>query len=165
MIAKSYIEQNLKKIERRYNKPKTVQDSLFFSKLAIMELCGWIEVSMDHIVTQLAKRKLKKESNRKFIDKQIIKTTYGFVYKDHFRPMLISVIGLNGVEILEDRVDPSKFEPMRGTLGILRDNRNERAHEYIKGTTCKIDAPSKTIANFYIVYDGLKDIEIKLRDL
>ncbi len=43
MVTKGYILSNLQQIERLYNESSTsIQKGLFYSKLAIIELCGWI---------------------------------------------------------------------------------------------------------------------------
>ena len=163
MIAKSYIDDNLRQLERLYNKSQNIQKSLFYSKLAILELCGWVEVSMDDIVRRHAKRILKQQQNLEYIEKEVIKKTAGFEYEFHFRRMLIAVIGLKGMECLEKVVDPNYFGPMVGVLKSLKRYRNIEAHEYIKGTTRNIDAPSVTRQNFSIIYKGLKNIETELR--
>ena len=50
MIAKSYILANLNALDARYKRASRAKDALFASKLALLELCGWIEESMDDIV-------------------------------------------------------------------------------------------------------------------
>ena len=78
MIARSYILANLKTLDRKYNMATSTRDSLFYSKLAILELCGWIEESMDDIVLRCACRHLTDIDNITFVKRQIIKRNYGF---------------------------------------------------------------------------------------
>jgi hypothetical protein len=54
MIAKTYILNNLSTIEKLYNDSSSIKNSLFYSKLAILELCGWTEESMDDIIKKCA---------------------------------------------------------------------------------------------------------------
>jgi hypothetical protein len=163
MIAKSYIKGNLSRIERLYSKSSNIQDGLFYSKLAILELCGWIEISMDDIISRLAKKHLKQSINITFVENEVIKRTYGFDYRRHFRKMLINIIGLSGVEKLEKQVDSVKFQLMVSSLNSLKLYRDSEAHTYIKGTTRRIDAPSVTKSRFSAIYHGLKNIDDELR--
>jgi hypothetical protein len=164
MISKTYIQSNLTKLEKMYNKSSSTQDSLFFSKLAIIEMCGWIEISMDDIINRLAKRILRDISNLKYIEKDVIKRNYGFAYDDHFKKMLISLLGIYGVEKLESKVNPLFFTPMVATLKNLKTIRDQEAHIYIKGTTRSIDAPSITRSKFSSIFNGLKDIDEVLKN-
>ena len=165
MITKSYILENLESLEKFYNKSSSGKKGLFFSKLAILELCGWIEESMDDIVRRSSIRKLNNANNRSFIEKSVIKRTYGFEYNSHFRNMLIDLIGIINVEKLENKLDPVKFQLMTSTLDTLKIIRNTEAHTHIKGITKRIDAPSLTKSRFLPIFEGLKDIDLKLRNL
>ena len=95
MVNKTEIVRNLRSLNYHYNrKPRTVRDPLYFSKLSLLELCGWIEVTMDGIVGDCGKKHLKVSGNRKFLTDTVIRRTYGFSYEGHFRQMLMRVIGL-----------------------------------------------------------------------
>ena len=159
MIKKSQIQNNLAQIDRlhrQYMGDKMV--GLYYSKLAILEVCGWVEESMDNIAQGCAKKHLKETKNLKFVE-NLVKHTYGFHYEDNFRDMLIQIIGIIKLEILEQIIDQYKFTQMTSSLGALKQRRDELAHTYIKGTTPTIDAPSLTKNRFLNVYEGLKDIE------
>ena len=71
MIARSYILTNLKTLDRKYNRATSTRDSLFYSKLAILELCGWIEESMDDIVLRCACRHLTDRGGPRNLDSVI----------------------------------------------------------------------------------------------
>lgn len=165
MIVKSYIKNNLERIERLYNKSSSIQDGLFYSKLAILELCGWIEISMDDIILRVSKKHLKQSDNIHFVEKEIIKRTYGFDYSRHFRKMLINMIGVIGVERLEKRIDSVKFQLLLSSLSSLKQYRDSEAHTYIKGTTRRMDAPSVTKNRFNGIFYGLKNIDDELRKI
>jgi len=143
----------------------SVQNGLFFSKLATLELCGWIEISMDEIVGNLSIRLVKDSGNRKYFEKEVMKKIHGFNYERHFRQMLIALVGLHGVERIEKKVDPTLFHPMVAALNTLNPYRNKHAHEYIKGTTLQLDAPSKTLNMFKTVHAGLIDIDRVLKSI
>lgn len=162
MVAKTYIAENLRQIEHLFNSSVSVQKSLFYSKLAVIELCGWIEMSMDDIVLRLSSRRLSEPINHKYIEKDVVRRTYGFDYDFHFLPMIEAVIGRHGIEQMNARLDNSLIPPHVASLSALKIARNKLAHQYIKGTTLVIDAPSATNARFPVVLAGLKNVEAVL---
>jgi len=165
MIARSYIESNLKQLDKLYLNAVTPKSKLYYSKLAMLELCGWIEESMDDIVQKSANRLLRSQASKNYITNTIINPTYGFEYKKHFMKMLSYVVGLINVEKLEDKLDPLKKARLESALGTLKVARNREAHTHLKGVTRQVDAPSITISLFNHVFDGLKDIELNLKEL
>jgi hypothetical protein len=165
MISKSYIQKNLKHFDSRFRRATSPKESLFYSKLALMELCGWIEMSMDDIVLRCAKRRIKDGNNTKMVADVIIKKNYGFDYQRNFRRMLISLVGLAGVERLEKKLNPPIHTLFVSTLQTLRTARNAEAHTYVKGTTRAIDAPSVTLSRFQPIYLGLRALDTRLQKL
>ncbi|TET39693.1 MAG: hypothetical protein E3J65_03285 [Dehalococcoidia bacterium] len=162
MVKKTQIQNNLNQIEKLHQKYMRGRRGLYFSKLAIIEACGWIEESMDDIIRGCANKHLKEPKNLRSVE-NLIKRTYGFHYEDNFRDMLLHIIGIIKLEILEQIFDQHKFTQMTSSLGVLKQRRDELAHTYIKGTTPTIDAPSLTKNRFQNVYEGLKDIEFCIR--
>ncbi len=163
MIAQTYIVGNLQSINRAYLKTASHKESLFLSKLAILELCGWIEESMDDIVMRCAMRHLKLQCNRSYCREEFINKTYGFDYQRNFRFMLIRLLGLVNVEKIESRVDQVKYDTMKGALSSLRLQRNAEAHTHLKGTARAINAPSKTIGQFQPLFEGLMEFDRVIR--
>lgn len=165
MIAKTHIQTNLTQINNLYQKSTSQKHALYYAKLAILELCGWIEESMDEIAWRCANRHLRNSDNLKFVETHIIKRTYSFVYDTHFRNMLIQVLGIIKLEKLEHNLDPTKLHLMKSTLDTLKTCRDNEAHTHLKGTTKRLDAPSVTQSRFHLVYDGLKDVEACIRKM
>ncbi len=163
MITRSYILANLKALDRKYIKASSQKESLFYSKLALFELCGWIEESMDEIIISYASRHLTDTNNLAFVKGQIIKRTHGFDYENNFRQMLIKLLGIIKVERLEKYVDQGKLVQFRTTLDGLKMARDPEAHTHIKGVTRRINAPSITLAQFPALYDGLLEFRTALR--
>jgi hypothetical protein len=163
MIAQSYIRGNLAAINRRYLTASSQLESLLYSKLAILELCGWIEESMDDIVLRCAMRLLKDPDNRHYCQVNIVRRTYGFDYQENFRFMLIRLVGLAAVEKVEARVDSAKLSLMESALSTLKSQRNTEAHTHVKGTTRTINAPSVTMSQFVPLYEGLMEFDRVLR--
>ena len=165
MIARSYILANLKALDRKFKRATSEKDTLFYSKLAILELCGWIEESMDDIVLGCARRHLTEQDNITFVEKQIVRRTHGFDYDMHFRQMLIQLLGVINVEKIEKIVDQGKLMKLRAALDGLKKVRDPEAHKHIKGVTRHIDAPSLTRAQFPALYDGLREFHAALRQV
>lgn len=163
MIAKSYILENISQLETLYAKSTSGKRPLYYSKLAIIELCGWIEESMDDIIKRCAVRKLSALSNRTYVNDVIVKKTYGFDYDQHFRTMLGRLIGLVNVEKLENRINQTTLLQFKATLGNLKVMRDAEAHTHLKSVTRIIDSPSLTKRNFHVIYGGLKEFEIQMR--
>lgn len=163
MLAKSYILSNLNSLDRMYRGTSSSKAALFYSKLALLELCGWIEESMDDVVIRCSIRHLRQEANRNYIKNDVVKKNYGFEYNRHFRKMLIHLIGIVQVEKLEGRIDTSVKANFESTLGALKTARNSEAHTHIKGVTRVINAPSVTISQFTAVWNGLQAYDSELR--
>ncbi len=157
MITKSYLFKTLNRLDKLYNDSTTDDKKIFYSKLALIELCGWIEETMDDIVLRCAKRCLKSEANQKFIDKTI-GDTYSFGY-EAFRKMLMMVIGLATLEKIEKKSEKTdKISTLKGYLGNLKKSRNLAAHSHTKGTLTTYDAPSETKYNFDRIYALLTEL-------
>lgn len=165
MLAKNSILSNLRTLDRRYAKAGTPRDALFYSKLAVLELCGWIEESMDVLVLACAARHLRDGANLKFCEERIVRKNYGFDYDRNFRSMLIELVGLVAVEKLERTVDAAKYDQFRSTLASLKKIRDGEAHTHLKGTTRTLNAPSVTLGQLQPIYDGLVEFDRAIRTL
>ena len=163
MVNKSRIVRNLEDLDKRYNgQSRNPRDPLYFSRLALMELCGGIEITMDSIIEDCARKHLSNSKNMDYLKTTIIQRTYAFDYLS-FRRMLMQVVGLIKVEELEGMLDSTKFTQMKSSLGSLKKQRDKEAHTYISGITPSLFAPSAINNHFQIVYDGLKDMEHCIR--
>ncbi len=163
MIAYSYIERNLRALDSRYRSPKTsTRDANFVSKLAMLELCGWIEVSMDDCILRASIRVLKDEGNRRRLEEKVLRN-YGFEYERHFKSMMIQVFGLWGFEKIFRSVDATIAARFSSELGRLKTKRNTLAHTYTPGVTEEYDAPSAALGSFAIVKSGLQAYDSAIR--
>ncbi len=132
--------------------------------MAILELCGWIEESMDEIINNCAKKNLRTQDQIEKVKKDIIKKNHGFKYESNFKKMLIQLIGFINVCRLEKKVDAIKFDRLKSNLKDLKSFRDQEAHTYItQSFTRRIDAPSRTLSRLNDIYEGLKDYEKKLK--
>lgn len=101
MIVKGYIENTIDELDKLYNASTSQKKTIYYSKLALLELCGWLEETMDNIVEAHCNRKLKLTANKTEFKKERIKPIYGFEYNRHFRPMLMAAIGIIELEKIE----------------------------------------------------------------
>jgi len=169
MISKTKIQSSLITLNNlfekfRYRRPNNSgMLVLWFSKLSILELCGWIEESIDLIILTEAKRRLNTLEKIK-IETMVAKNS-SFTYEKHFRKMLESSLGAVNVDNLENNLDVATFLKMKASLSTLKSNRDKLAHTFVKGVTTIIDAPSATIDHFKYVYTGLKEIEKHIRKI
>ena len=162
MITKSYINENLKKMNFCYLSARSQKEISFFAKLAVLELCGWIELSMDDVIKAHAKRNHRDEFNIKNIENYVKKNS-GFSYEKHFRILLIQLLGIVNLERFEKSLNIGIDIKFQSELNNLHKIRNCLAHTYIKGTTSQLDAPSITLARFEVIWTGLKEYEKRLR--
>lgn len=165
MVSNLTILKTLVRINRLYSAASSPIETLLYAKIGIIELCGWVEESMDAIVIGVSQRSLTNQADRDYIEKQIVKKIYGFEYEAHFRRMLMGVIGLKGVVDMESRLNRAFFDPMCASLNAIKPNRNSHSHTYLKGATMVIDAPSKTIQHCQTIFAGLRDIDNILQKL
>lgn len=162
MIAYSYIENNLKTLDILYRRSKSNKDASFASKLAILELCGWIEVSLDDCIERASIRVLKDAKSRTFMQDKI-KRNYGFEYEAHFRAMMVNLIGIWGFETIVKKVNIAVAVNFTNELNALKIKRNSLAHTYTRGVTAHYDAPSITLARLVNLKAGFAAFDGELR--
>lgn len=137
----------------------------FYSKLAILELCAWIEETQDGIILDYIQLNLLEESNIEDV-KNMVKRNPSFDYKK-FRELLIHVVGIISVERLEAKLKQKQdiLQRIKSELGTLQKKRNDLAHTHLKEITPRYDSPSVTYDNFLKIYDLLQKIESALNAL
>lgn len=166
MIPVTYINRNTKVLTTCFNKSTRPLLTFMYAKLVIIEVGGWVELSMDDLVERAGKN-LKLSPNIKKLNDDIIKKNYGFDYDRNFRQMLMKVIGLVILEKLESGLDVAKFTRMTAALELLKKARNAVAHTYVKNPSggAIIAAPSVSMTYLQDICNGLKDIETQMKKL
>lgn len=166
MIPVTYIERNTKSLTTCFNNSTRPLMTLLYAKLVIIEVGGWVEMSMDDLVERAGKS-LKMSTNILHLEREIIRSNYGFDYERNFRPMLTKAIGLVSLEKLEGRLDTAKQTKMKAALTLLKQARNTVAHTYVKNPAggAIIAGPSVAMSYFRDIYDGLKNIEANMKKL
>ena len=163
MIHVDKIEKTLKWLEKRYDNSKNaeIEEGKIYSKMAILELSGWVEESMDDIIWNMADKKLDSNNAKKRLEK-VISNVNGFTYKKHFLEMLRKSIGVINEEVVEkkirDRADGTliKFEI---ALNKLYDERNPLAHTFSQGRQQYVVSPSVAKSYYDDICSGLRAFE------
>lgn len=165
MIVKTAILTCLQGLDRAYRQASTPSHASLLSKLAILELCGWIEISLDNLTLTHCRRTIKAQSNIVYIETEIVAKNYGFHYTRNFRKMIIHVIGLKEFENIERKINTSTLSLFISNLNNLVTVRNGLAHTFLNfgGVMVAIDAPSVTLARVLPLYQGMKSFEKELR--
>ena len=151
--------RNLEFIDSRYRASKTKMEPLYYSKLAVLELSGWIEITIDDLALRAVRKKVRDPAAQNQFKNLAVKPVYGFRYAIHFRRILCSAVGEIVVASVERKMDERKRSELEAELDSLMTSRNNLAHTYVKGVTQQIDAPSQTIQRFKRIYGGLKEFE------
>lgn len=163
MRPKSQIETVINDLVALYDSPATPTHKDYYAKLALLELCGWLESTLDDIVKNYSDNNLSDERNREIVDTQVIGKTYGCDYKEHFRPMIIKLIGLKNIETLETTLrNNGVLQILVSQLNSLWALRKRAAHTSIAGVTINYQAPSSMRTYLNSLYPILTQVEQEL---
>jgi hypothetical protein len=119
------------------------------SKLATIELCGWLEGEFDRLIRIVA---IGRVSDAAWIESQVIEYTFGFRYDKHWRTMLCKVVGevfAQRVEAAMEVAHPGDLQQLRTLLGQLWKNRCSFAHADLtanRAAMLTFNAPSLAIS-------------------
>lgn len=123
------VARTLSEIAIWYAEPSQVTERpVLLSKLALLELCGWIECELDELVRKAGRGRL---NDPDWVEKSVVSTTYGLHYVKHFRPMMTKVVGEIFVRRIELEIEasyPGDLDRLRNRLGALWDLRCKMAH-------------------------------------
>jgi hypothetical protein len=118
------------------------------SKLATIELCGWLEGEFDRLIRIVGNGRV---NDAQWIEEKVIKNTFGFQYEKHWRSMLCKVIGevfAQRVEAAMEAAHPGDLEQLRSLLNQLSMDRNRFAHADLTANQAAMvtfNAPSLSI--------------------
>lgn len=143
------IEDTLAALDSWYNEPSVGSDRpKLISKLALLELCGWIEGVFDDIVRDIAVQTLGDE---KWVNEKLIDRTSGFKYDTHLRSMIVELVGEVFARRVEEQMEVASkgdLDRMRSLLADLWKKRCSFAHADVAANVAaqaKFDAPSWSI--------------------
>jgi hypothetical protein len=123
------VDTTLKELDTWFKEPSTSNDRpKLLSKLAILELCGWLEGEFDRLVLLAESGRL---NDRVWVDKNLISRTYGFQYDSHWRQMFARLVGevfVRRVEAEMETTFPGDLIRLKNLLGTLWKVRCDFAH-------------------------------------
>jgi hypothetical protein len=161
MITKRHIETDLRRLHTLYSASVAGPDPaipIYFSKLGVLELSGWVEESFDMIAYRAVKRSITTNRFQDLVD-NAIKRNYGFSYEENFVGMMARLIGLPKCERLERHLDTSgSFNILKAELGAMLGQRREAAHVDLAHTKLAFDAPSVSLGRLTRIYPILREI-------
>lgn len=163
MVAQHEIVGCLKRLEKTFEATKSPIDQRYLSKVALIELCGWIEEELDKLMLKFGERCLKgTEYETKY--EKIVTDVFGFNYDKHFRRMLVQLLGMHGANLVEKKVGLKTYSQLKSTLGTLKKNRDSLAHTQLRGRTPHLMGFSVLQNNQQIIFLALKDYDRALND-
>lgn len=158
MIHYNDIEQNLILLDNLNQQNYTNQRIVnVLSKAAALELSGWIENTIDNIILPLAQTRFS-NYNYTYLS-TLVKQVHGFSHDNHFRKLLIYLIGIKGFENMLSSINAVNYNSLKADLTNHYNDRKDLAHNHIIGITPRIVATSTTLTRFYNILHGLQDID------
>ena len=159
------IDTTLNKLDGLYYASSDTQMNILYSKLSVLELCGWIEISVDTILNEYVDSHILNIDNCKKIRK-IINNTYGFDYEKHLFPLFSSVIGINNLENILDVITPTDLSNLISLTNTYSVIRNKAAHtDTPNGTTRTYNSPSIVLNDYRKIKGAIKTLEDEVQKL
>lgn len=165
VIDFAIISSTLTRLDTEYTGATDANMQLLYSKLAVLEFCGWIEVSFDTLWHDYVANKLAFQDNINRI-KKIIKKNYGFDYDKNIYPIMCSVLGVNNWENILDAFPVADFSNMSSILSSYTNVRNTAAHTNTQsGVTPTYTAPSTVKADYIKLKPAFQYLETSISAL
>lgn len=141
------VAATLKQLDEWYNKSSAqIGDRpQLLSKLALLELCGWIEGEFDRLILKAEGGRLR---DPEWLTRDVVDKTSGFTYSNHLRRMFSNVFGELFVQRIENEMEatfPGELERFNIILKELWIRRCSFAHADFAANVAAqrvFDAPS-----------------------
>jgi hypothetical protein len=150
MESAARLRKTLQFLDSMYQRHQTAEDpeeAVAFAKLAVLEFCGWVEMTIDDIARSAVSASLPTVGDRKPLE-ALIKATSGFDYSRNVTPLLVSALGSVRFSIVENTMkEEALLDMFKNTLNstdFIR-MRNCAAHTFNDGTQRNYDAPSSVL--------------------
>lgn len=159
MIFKKHIENDLLRLDNLYLGSVTGTDPrlpIFYSKLGVLELTGWVEESFDSIARRAVKGRLKVPKFQSLAE-NVIKKTYGFDYDNHFLLMMSKIVGVGKCEELDSLLNSTGMcTLLKSELNAVMQQRGNAAHVNLASTSIRFDSPSISLGRMRKLYPVLR---------
>lgn len=163
MIAKTKTKNILNTLNRLYYKDNINKE--YYSKLALLELCGWLEESIDDIAIKYGKRKRLSIYYENLLNENIVNPIYGFKYEIHFAQLFLKVFGIYKFMKLEKKINTFELNQFKSDLSFLKRLRDSYAHTTIPGCTRTFHVPSYFYIHLDRIYLVLKKFEKNVKTI
>ena len=159
MINFINIENTILELDSLYSSTSVTLHQILYSKLAILEYCGWLEESFDIIAEEFITRNISLP-NHNYITALAITKNFGFSYDNNIRPMLCKVMGFPTLEFVENdlETDHGKFTLMKSYINYFLLQRRNAAHQTTSVTSI-YDTPSIVLSIFRSLKPILAEFE------
>jgi hypothetical protein len=148
------VEETLRELDRWYNEtPGGGDRPTLLSKLAVLELCGWLEWRIDALIFATG---TLVGLDEEWVNRNVVATNFGFGYTEHLRRMLCRIVGESAVVHAESTFEannPGRLEQLRTALSALWRSRGVLAHTHVAGAGRQVTvyAPSWSINQHRII--------------
>lgn len=140
-----------------------IEKPIIISKIAVLELCGWIEESVDLILLDYINHRISDQECIKYVE-EVIRKNNGFKYKENLFHLFTVVLGLSNWENVVDALTYSRTSVLEAVCNNYTKLRNVAAHTYrLTGITVTYFAPSQVIADYHKIEPIFKIIETEIK--
>ena len=164
MFREEIIYKTLKLLSRRFDRVQnthtryTTTELESICKMAILELGGWIECTLDAILKDYVYRKIVDPVEVNCIEREIDRV-FGFSYERNFKPLMERIIGVERFHKIKCKLRAKgKWDPFVSELNVCWHVRGIAAHTNFNGVARSFDAPSVTISRFRKLYPVVSEI-------
>jgi hypothetical protein len=159
----------LKQLDSWYRDPSQGGDRpKLLSKLATIELCGWIEGEFDRLINEAQKITI---NDSDWVKKNVVDSTYGFSYDEHFRKMLCRLFGeflVRKIESSYENATQGNLDRLKSELGTLWKIRCSFAHADMAANIAaqqQFQAPSWSLNRYKIIRKLISEYEVCLKEV
>lgn len=141
------IHITLQKLDDWFNEPEAQLEDRpkLLSKLALLEVCGWIEGEFDRLIRDAEAGRL---NDAIWCEKNVVRNNSGFHYEKHLRKMFVQVFGEYTARKIEVEMEvryPGELARLGALLATLWEKRCSFAHADFAANVAAqktFDAPS-----------------------
>lgn len=165
MIDFTTIQTNLTRLETEYASATDLTMNVLYSKLAVIEFCGWIEVSIDTLAKDYLNNTILDHTLKGKVE-TFIDGHYGFSYDRNVLPIICSAIGASNWENIIDICPVSDFGNFLNILGNYKRMRNSAAHtNVVVGVTMTYYSPSVVLNDYTKIKPAIQLFETEIAKL
>lgn len=159
------IQTNLAHLDTEYAATTDMTMNILYSKLAVIEFCGWIEVSIDTLAKDYLSNSILDRTLKGKVE-SFIDGHYGFDYERNVLPIICSAIGASNWENIIDICPVSDFGNFLNILKNYKKMRNSAAHtNVVIGVTMTYYSPSVVLNDYNSIKPAMQFFESEIAKL